>query len=120
MHTPWVHDPNMFGTLYGSLVGGVGGTLLGLLGAAAGTCVPRGVGRTWVLGGFAVFFLLGLVQLAGGLLALGSGQPYAVWYPLALCGGGMAFIAGLLYPLVRKGYAAAELRRIDAAAIRSS
>jgi hypothetical protein len=118
MAEPWFSDPNMFGAWFGSIVGGVGGTLAGLLGAAAGTLAPRGKGRAWVLGGMTVFAGLGVLLLGVGLVALFSGQPYGIWYPFTLCGAIFAGVCGSLVPVVRRVYDQAEERRMNAEALR--
>ncbi|MCI0331175.1 MAG: hypothetical protein L0196_09590 [candidate division Zixibacteria bacterium] len=106
--TPWFDDPNRFGALFGAIVGGGGGTLGGLLGALAGKLAPRGKGRQIVVGGFVLFISVGAVLLAAGIYALVSGQPYAIFYPLLLCGGIFCAVMGGLLPLVLKRYREAE------------
>lgn len=119
MSEPWC-DPNMFGMWYGVIGGGLGGTLCGVLGAAAGILAPRGRGRGLILGGMAFFAATGVIQAALGLFALISGQPYGIWYPMLLCGFIMAVVIGCLIPVVRMRYAQAEQRRIQAEAIRQA
>ncbi len=115
MSEPWF-NPNTFGALYGAI--GVGGSLGGLLGAAAGILAPRGKCRTLILGAMVVLVAIGVVQLVLGIIALTSGQPYGIWYPMLLCGVIMTFVIGGLIPVVRMRYAQAEQRRIEAEAIR--
>jgi hypothetical protein len=118
MNEPWFPHPELFATLYGSLAGGVGGTLLGLLGAAAGTLAPQGKGRGFVLGAMLVFLVLGVLQLLFGLAALSCRQPYAIWYPPLLCGAIATILMTALRPVVRRHYDAAEQRRLEAEGIR--
>ena len=120
MSDPWFPDPNMFGAIYGSVVGGVGGSLLGLLGAAAGTLAPQGKGRSWILGSMTAAVGLGVVQLAAGIVALATGQPYGIWYPLLLTGVIFTVVVGALLPVVRRRYDEAEQRRMQAESIRAS
>jgi hypothetical protein len=119
MSEPWF-DPNTFGTWYGAIGGGVGGTLIGCLGGLAGYLGPRGKGRRLVLGSMLVCAGLGVVQLGFGLVALSTGQPYGIWYPLLLIGTLMAVLMGGLFPMIRLRYSQAEHRRLEAEAIRKS
>lgn len=119
MSEPWF-DPLWFGVLFGSIAGGVGGSLIGLMGALAGWLAPQGKGRTLLLGGFGVAAVLGVGMVGVGLYALVVGQPYAIWYPLVLCGAMYAIVCGSLYPVLRLRYAQAEQRRIDGEALRQS
>lgn len=119
MSEPWF-DANTFGTMYGIIGGGVGGTLCGVLGAIGGILAPRGKGRRFVLGSMVFFVVAGAVQLIIGLIALASGQPYGIWYPMVLCGVILVAVMGPLIPVVRNRYAQVDQRRIDAEAIRRS
>ena len=47
---PWFNEV-VFGTWFGSLAGGVGGSLLGCLGALGGFLIPRGRGRPLIMRG---------------------------------------------------------------------
>jgi hypothetical protein len=117
MATPWF-DPNLFGAIYGSVAGGVGGTLGGLLGAAAGVLAPQGKGRAWVMAGFGLLVAAGLASLGFGVAALAMGQPYGIWYPPVLVGLILPGVVMGVLPAVRKRYAEAESRRIDAEGLR--
>ncbi len=118
MTQPWFH-PMWFGALYGAILGGGGGTLIGVGGAlVGGILAPRAIGRRWVLGAMLCVVLLGLAQLAFGVFALVAGQPYAIWYPPMLCGVLYTIVVGVLIPVIRRRYAQAEARRMDAAALR--
>ncbi len=106
------------------LIGGIGGGALGVLGgtlgALAGILVPRGKGKTIVLGGMWMGALGGLAALGAGVYALATKQPYHVWYPLLLGGGIGTIVLGSLIPVVRLRYAQAERRRLDAQGIRNT
>ncbi len=117
MIEPWF-DPIRFGSLYGGIGGSVLGVLGGLLGAASGYLAPRGKGRTFILGAFTTLLIIGILHLAVGLYALISGQPYGIYYPLVLLGVILSVVMGGLIPVVRKRYDEAEARRIGAAALR--
>jgi hypothetical protein len=67
-------------------IGGAAGSAFGILGALVGTLSSLGRGRRFALAALAAMASAGLVALAAGALALASGQPYAVWYPLVLLG----------------------------------
>jgi MFS family permease len=119
MTTPWF-DPQLFGALYGGIIGGVflgaGG---GTLGSLAGRWAPRAKNRRWIIGGMHAFLAFGVIQVVVGLIALLSGQPYGIWYPLLLCGGVSTLVMGLQLPRIRRAYAAAENRRVQAEAFRN-
>src|SRR5262245_50788452 len=119
MSEPWF-NPIWFGVLYGSIGGGVGGSLCGLLGAAAGVCAPRGVGRPWILGGIVLMTLIGLASLVFGLYALVMGQPWGIWYGPVLVGVILSVVMGGLIPVIRRRYAEAEARRMQAADLRQA
>jgi len=116
---PWF-DPQRFGSLYG----GIGGAALGLLGAFFGSfgskAAQSGRHRGLVLGGMTAIALVCLLSLFAGITALLLGQPYGIWYPFGIIGliGTVVFF-GLL-PVMRKRYADAETRRLDAASLRRS
>lgn len=116
--TPW------FSTETSALVGGIGGAAVGVLGgclgAAAGVLAPKGKGRGFVLGTMMACAVLGVCLLIAGIFAVSTGQPYGVWYPLVLLGAIMTGVLGGLIPVVRKRYAEAEQRRLDADDLRRS
>ncbi len=104
------------------LIGGLLGTLVGLVGAGLGVAcallVPRGRARPLILGSLLLMTLLGLASLGVGLFALASSQPYAVWYPLILLGILSTSLFGALTPVVLGRYRAAELRRLHSEELR--
>lgn len=104
------------------LVGGIGGAAVGILcgiyGALAGTLAPRGIGRRAMLTTHVVLLVLAAASVVLGLVALATGQPYHVYYPLLLLGFVPAAVLGGLLPVIRKRYDEAEQRRIDAEALR--
>jgi hypothetical protein len=119
MSEPWFNEV-WFGALYGAVVGGGGGTIIGLWGALVGSLAPQGKGRTPILAAAALFIVLGLASLGFGVAALVSGQPYAIVYPPLLCGLVITGVVGSLIPVVRKRYAEAEARRLEAEGFRHS
>jgi MFS family permease len=116
---PWF-DPHGFGVWYGSIGGATVGLLGGFFGAVGSWAAQRGKWRGAMLGGMAAVGGLCALSLLAGVAALILGQPHGVWYPLTLIGaiGGGCFL-GLL-PVMRKRYAEAEARRLDADALRRS
>jgi MFS family permease len=117
MMEPWF-DPMKFGIFYGGIGGGVLGSLGGVLGAIAGKCAPQEKARGFVMGAFTAFMLFGIVNLVLGIVAVATGQPYGIWYPLVLIGFLLTLLFGMLKPVVRKRYEEAETRRMEAAAFR--
>lgn len=107
--------------IYIGAFGGAGlGVLGGLIGVAGGVLAPRGQARGLVLGIMVGGGALGVISLLFGSVALIAGQPYAVWYPFTLLG----FISGSLFlglvPVVRKRYAEAEHRKMEAESLRNA
>jgi len=70
----------------GGWIGGVGGTLLGVLCAAGALLTVRGAPRGTLMGPLTAMLLAGTGGLAAGLVAAITGQPYAVTFPLLLLG----------------------------------
>ncbi len=105
---PWWSDRQA------GLIGGIGGSVFGCLGALIGIVGGRGKARRFVLAmlwGMAAF---GAVSLAGGVAALVCSQPYHVYYPLLLGGGIMMIISLVVIPTVKRRYAQIELRKMSA------
>jgi hypothetical protein len=96
------------------LVGGIGGSVVGVAGALIGTLCSLGLARRLVETLLAALLVAGALGLAGGVVALALGQPYEVWYPLLLGGGIDLALAIGLRPTVRKRYEAAALRHVQA------
>lgn len=119
MAEPWF-DPNQFGVWYGTVVGGGGGSIVGIFGGVIGYCAPRGVGRPWILGVMYTVVALGVAQLALGAYAWFAGQPYGIWYPPLMCGVVFTVVMGALIPVIKVRYREAEQRRIEAGALRAT
>jgi len=96
------------------IVGGVGGTLVGVLVAWLAALTARGRARRLVLGAMAGLAAAGLGLVVAGALAVASSQPFAVWFVLLLPGLLLVSIVGSRLPAARRAYAEAELRRIRA------
>jgi hypothetical protein len=106
----------------GAIGGGVGGGLIGILagtiGAMAGIFASRGRFRALILGSMLALVIAGGISLTAGIVAVTSGQPYHVWYPLVLGGAILAIVCGSLLPVVSMRYRQAEQRRLSAADLR--
>lgn len=105
------------------LIGAIGGGFFGLFGSVIGPvmgiCAPKGKAKGFVLGSLIVAAVIGAAFLIAGIVALATGQPYHVWYPLVLIGGVGSVVPSVLLPIARLRYRQAEQRRIDASAIRN-
>lgn len=95
-------------------IGGIGGTVLGLIGAAIGTLTGMGRGRPIVIALLVAMTALGSLTLLGGLVAVFAGQPYGVYYPLLLGGGLSAILSTVFLFTTPQRYAAIEMRRMQA------
>ena len=98
----------------GTLVGTLLGSFLGVVGAIIGVVGGRGKARRLVLG-----LLGGMIAVGGSLALVGAAaasisQPRYVWYPLLVIGGASGVIGLVILPVLRRRFAADELRRIDA------
>jgi hypothetical protein len=101
------------GVVVGVGYGAIGGGLCG------GYLAPRGKAKPFVYGLFLSGIALGLGLLGVAGVALVSGQPYAVWYPMLLPGVLLTLLMGLLFPMVIvPAYRRAETRRLEAAELR--
>lgn len=105
-----------------ALLGAMGGSAVGILGALLGTLVgyfaPRGRHKGIIIPFHITLVVVGLGVLSAGVVAIAVKQPYHVWYPLALGGFIMSVVLGSLLPVVVRRFAQAEMRRIDAEQIR--
>jgi hypothetical protein len=109
------------GGMIGGFLGAGIGILGGFIGSLVGILAPRGVGRTFVLGGMFLVILTCLLSLITGLFALLlAGQPWHVWYPLVLVGGIGIVVFGCLFPVVTRLYRHAEQRQLEASALRGA
>lgn len=102
----------------GALVGAIGGSGLGLLGALIGVLAARGRARGFVLGGITTLLVIGVVCAAAGAVALLTAQPYAVYFPLLLLGVILVVVMGSMRRTLPKRYEALELQRIRALDVR--
>ncbi|MDZ4687319.1 MAG: hypothetical protein SH850_19785 [Planctomycetaceae bacterium] len=99
----------------GGLVGGLGGSFLGVfLGGCLGPLIGMGKARRFVMASFLVVGVLCAGLLLAGLIAVISGQPYGVYYPLLLLGGLGGFFCVMGLRTAGPKYDAVELRRMTA------
>ncbi|MSR60628.1 MAG: hypothetical protein EXS05_23815 [Planctomycetaceae bacterium] len=109
MTEPWF-DPNVYSWIPGTVLGclaGVWGTLVGLL-ARKGRAKTLLVTIAFVLLGASALLLL------AGIVALATGQPYAVWYGLGLAGLIGVLVLGINTPVMLHAYRQAEQRKLTA------
>ena len=119
MTEPWFEPVWKFGAYFG----GYGGAAVGVIGGLLGACsyfVQRGKGRRLIVGGYVALIGLGFVSLATGVYAWATGQPYGIWYPLALLGFVSCAVFGGLFPVIHRRYREAEQRKIDAQGLRGT
>ena len=109
MIDPWF-DPNRWAWLPGTLFGVLGGCW----GSLAGILAPMGRARRLVLGGGVAMFAVAVIFLASGAVALALRQPYGIWYGLMLPGLLGVFVLPFQFPMIRRRYREAELRRMQA------
>jgi hypothetical protein len=102
-----------WGVQQGAWIGTIGGMAIGLLGGVIGTLCSLGKGGRLVMGLTRGLFVLGLICLAAGVIALARSQPYAVYYPLLLVGVVTAGVTGFLQSTVRRRFAEIEMRKMD-------
>ena len=103
-----------WGNRTASLIGGILGPLLGIMGAIVGTLSGMGRGRKVAIGICWFSIVSGSVFLVAGLVAVAMSQPYAVYFPLLLMGFLSTVIMSSVLPITRKRFEDAELRRMEA------
>lgn len=96
------------------LIGGITGGVVGCLGGLIGVLAGLGRSRNFVLTLAKALLCFGVLSLLVGLVALGLGQPYAVWYPLLLLGVILTAVIGANLRTLRRRYEELELRRMAA------
>ena len=94
------------------LIGGIGGSVIGCLGALLGLLASKGNARTFVLATMKIFIALGILLTIAGFVAVVSSQPYAVWYALLLPGVILTLVFSLTLPSIQRRYDELEIRRM--------
>jgi hypothetical protein len=96
------------------ILGAIGGSALGILGAVVGWLGSAGRAKGFVLNALKAIAWAGLAVFLLGAVAFFSGQPYAVYYSLLLLGGISATLGFFLPRSLGKRYQDLELRRMEA------
>ena len=94
------------------IVGGVGGALIGCLGALIEWLAARGKAQRFVVNAVRVLIGAGVAFALGGLAAVALRQPYGVWYALLLLGVLMVVIFPFRLRRYQDRYREFELRRM--------
>lgn len=102
-----------FGGRSAGLIGGIGGALIGLWGALIGVLASRGKARRFVLGSANTLLVIGVASLVGGVVSVGVGQPYSVYYPLLLIGIILVVVFGKMRGHLSAQYEQLELQRMQ-------
>ncbi len=103
----WITERNA------TLLGAIGGFLLGVWGAVIGVISARGKARRFVLGSATILLLVGIGSLVIGVAALASAQPYAVYYPFLLIGILLVVLMAVLRRTLSMRYEQLELKRMQ-------
>jgi hypothetical protein len=98
----------------GGLIGGIAGSVVGLMGAAIGILNSFGIARKICLSLLIAMFIFGVASLVTGLISLFFSQPYAVYYPLLLFGLLCSVLPPGLFQSVRRQYNQRELLKMHA------
>lgn len=102
-----------FGDRSAGLLGGIGGVLIGLWGALIGVLSSRGKARHFVLGSANALLVIGIASLVGGVAAVATAQPYAVYYPLLLVGIILVVVFGKMRGNLSARYEQLELKKMQ-------
>jgi len=102
-----------FGTRSAALLGGIGGALIGLWGSLIGVLASRGKARHFVLGSANALLVTGIASFVGGAVAVATGQPYAVYYPLLLIGIILVLVLGKMRGNLSARYEQLELKKMQ-------
>lgn len=94
------------------LIGGIGGTIIGLLGGLIGVLTSMGKARGFVIGLARGLIVFGAASFIFGLVAVAKGQPYAVYYPALLVGFILTLMMGLNIRTIEARYREIELRKM--------
>lgn len=101
------------------LIGGIGGSICGCLGALIGILSSLGKARRLVISLCVVLIAFGMACLMAGVAAWFVSQPYAVYYPLLLFGVICTAVVGGNLPGIRRRYRQIELRRMTSMDVES-
>jgi len=102
-----------FGDRTAGLLGGIGGALIGLWGALIGVLASRGKARQFVLVSANALLVIGIASFVGGVAAVATAQPYAVYYPLLLIGIILVVVFGKMRGNLSARYEQLELKKMQ-------
>lgn len=102
-----------FGDRSAGLLGGIGGALIGLWGALIGVLSSRGKARLFVVASVNVLVVIGVASLVGGVVAIATAQPYAVYFPLLLIGIILIAVFGKMRGKLSAQYEQLELKKMQ-------
>ena|SRR5438445_13565108 len=106
MIEPWF-DPNQYSWITGVMFGGIALAL----GALAAWLVPKGKAKGFIVSSWVSLWVVAIILLVAGIVALSDRQPWGVWYGLLLPGVvGTAVMGGNLLIILKK-YGEAEQHR---------
>jgi hypothetical protein len=94
------------------IVGGVGGVLIGCLGALIEWLAVRGKAQRFVVNAVRMLIGVGVASALGGLAAVAMRQPYGLWYALLLIGVLLVVIFPFRLRRYQDRYREFELRRM--------
>jgi hypothetical protein len=94
------------------IIGGVGGALIGCLGALIEWLAVRGKAQRFVVNAVRVLIGAGVAFLLGGLVAVALRQPHGLWYALLLLGVLVVVIFPFRLRRYQNRYREFELRRM--------
>ncbi len=108
-----LHATQWFNSRTAGWIGGIGGALFGLWGALLGVLSSRGMARNFVLGSANALVFVGSAAFIAGVVAVVTGQPYAVYFPLLLLGAIVAGVFGLLRGNLSARYEQLEIQKMQ-------
>jgi hypothetical protein len=111
---PFADATAWWGDRQAGILGGVIGSLLGILAAVVGWLGSAARAKGFVLGTLKAVAWLGVAAVVFGALAPAFRQPYAVYYPLVLLGTISAAVGFSFSRSLGKRYEELELRRMQA------
>ncbi len=114
--TPWWSETAA--AWFGGIGGGGGGSLCGVLGMLIGILAPRGIGRRVMIPLCVLCVGAGGIALVASLVALFSGQPYHVWFPLLLTGLVVTIVMSFMVALAVACYRRIDERKMQAEDLR--
>jgi hypothetical protein len=97
-----------------TLAGAIAGSVIGMTGALIGVLTSLGRARRFVVATAKSLVLFGVLAFIAGIVAVTESQPYAVYYPLLLCGFLSAIVPLGIMPAIRRRYEEIELRTMRA------